>query len=147
MTLVVLLLTAFAIFAIAAVAVGRFTYQSAHEARQAVFDLDEATEWVADRLPYELQARLRHEDVRLLIGWYLDELEATGVAYERDEERPDEEGDVLVVDEDRLAARVLGRAEERDVDVSDVDILFVIDETVGYLRAIGAMGPEADATS
>jgi len=74
-------------------------------------------------------------------------LEETGVAYERDEERLDDEGEALVVDEDQLAARVLGRAEERDIDVSDVDVLFVIDETVGYLRAIGALGPEADEAS
>lgn len=144
MTVVVLALTAFAVFAIAAVAIGRFTFGSAQEARQAVFDLDEAVEWVADRLPPDLQARMSHEDVRSLLGWYLDELEGTGVAYERDEERlPDDGGEPVVVQEDEVAARVLERAELAGVDCSDVDVLLVIDETVGYLRAIGAVGHEA----
>ena len=75
------------VFAVAAVAVGRATFSSAVTARQSVFDLDEAVEFVADRLPSEQQARLSHDDVREVIGWSLDELEASRVAYERDEER------------------------------------------------------------
>lgn len=158
--LVIVLLTAFVIFAIAAVTVGRATFTGARTARQAVFDLDEAVDYVADRLPFELQARLSHDDVRDLLGWYLDELEAKRVAYERDEERlpdpatadeadpdepaPDDGLDEIVVDEDRVAATVIGRAEKAQLDVTDVDVLLVLGECEAYLRAIGAIGGPAD---
>lgn len=145
MTIVVLALTAFVVFAVAAVAVGRVVAAGSTSARQAVYDLDEATDWVADRLPFELQARLSHDDVRVVLAWYLDELEAKGVAYERDEERPDaDEPGPLVVDEDAAAARVLGRVEEAgNLELSDVDVLLVLEEGLGYLRAIGAIGGAA----
>jgi hypothetical protein len=143
-TLVLLLVTGFVVFAIAAVAVGRFTFASAQTARQAVFDLDEATGWVADALPYELQARLSHDDVRAVLGWFLDDLEDAGVAYERDEERRDDEASPpVVVDDHALTARVLGRAEEAGLDLSDLDVLLILEAGDGYLRAIGAVGTAA----
>jgi hypothetical protein len=166
-TLVLVLVTAFLIFAIAAVTVGQMTFSAARTARQAVFDLDEAVDYVADRLPYEVQARLSHDDVRRLLSWYLDELEAKRVAYERDEERlPEDAGqdieasnarevddaalenietlDEIVVDEDRVAAKVLGRAEKAKLDVTDVDVLLVLGECEQYLIDIGAIGGRAD---
>jgi hypothetical protein len=171
-TLVLVLVTAFAIFAIAAVTVGRMTFAGARTARQAVFDLDEAVDYVADRLPLEVQARLSHDDVREILGWYLDELEGTRVAYERDEERlpddiseapdassalevddaepdgrgldPTATGDEIVVDEDRVAAKVIGRAERAELDVTDVDVMLVLGECEAYLVEIGAIGGRAD---
>jgi hypothetical protein len=142
-TVALIVLTAFVIFAIAAVAVGRFTFTGAVTARQSVFDLDEAVDFVADRLPFELQARLSHDEVRAVLGWMLDELERAAVAYERDELRVDHEDDEVVVDEQTMAARVIGRAERSDLDLSDVDILLILEEAEAYLRAIGAIGAEA----
>jgi hypothetical protein len=161
--LVLVLLTAFVIFAIAAVAVGRATFTGARTARQAVFDLDEAVEYVADRLPYEVQARISHYDVRAVLGWYLDELEAKRVAYERDEERLPEDDtdgagrrnddidddldvvlDEIVVDEDRVAAKVIGRTEAAGLELTDVDVLLILGECEDYLVAIGAIGGQAE---
>jgi hypothetical protein len=144
MALVLILLTALVIFVVAAVAVGRVAHTSSVTARQAVFDLDEAVDFVADRLPYELQARLSHDDVRAVLGWYLDELEASQVAYERDQQRlPEQGGDDIVLDEQHLTAQVIGRCEAIGMELSDVDVLFVLEEGEQYLRAIGALGREA----
>lgn len=154
MTILLIAVTAFVIFAIAAVAIGRATFAGARTARQAVFDLDEAVDFVADRLPAELQARLSHDDVREVLNWYLDELEADRVAYERDDERlpddPDEDAeededlpDEIVVDEQTVAAKVIGRAEDAELGLSDLDVLLILEEGEQYLRAIGAVGGEA----
>jgi hypothetical protein len=142
-TVVLIALTAFVIFAIAAVAIGRATFSAATTARQSVFDLDEAVDFVADRLPYELQARLSHDDVRAVLGWMLDELERVDVAFERDELRDDHEDAEVVVDDHDMAARVIGRAEKSALELSDVDVLLILDEGEAYLRAIGAVGAEA----
>ncbi len=166
MAIVILLLAGFLIFAIAAVTIGGVAARGARTARQAVFDLDEAVEFVADRLPYELQARMSHDEVRTVLAWYLDELEAERVAYERDELRlPDDpavesdgesgddgdgggddpEPDSIVLDEQSLAAQVIGRAEKAELGLSDVDVLLVLEEGEHYLQAIGAVGGEAEA--
>lgn len=138
---------AFVVFAIAAVAVGRVVATEAARPRQAVYDLHEATDWVAERLPFEVQARLSHDDVHTVLSWYLDELEAKGVAYQRDEKRPDTQGPgALVVDEDSAAAKVIGRIEaSSDLDLSDVEVVLILEAGAGYLQAIGAVGGEAPA--
>ncbi len=72
---------ALVVFAIAAVAVGQVVATESSRPRQAVYDLHEATDWVAERLPFEVQARISHDDVHTVLSWYLDELEVKGVAY------------------------------------------------------------------
>ena len=47
------------------------------------------------------------------------------------------------LDEQTVAARVIGRAEDTDLDLSDVDILLVLEEVEQYLVAIGAVGGQA----
>ena len=39
-----------------------------------MFDLDEAVEWVAADLPFEVSAQLSHEEVRQLLTWSLEHL-------------------------------------------------------------------------
>ena len=142
MLLVFLVLTAFAVFAVAAVAVGRVVGQTRTLPREAVFDLDEAVEWVADRLPEQVQARLTYDEVHQILAWYLDELESKGVAFESDEDRPDPDGSgALVVDDDQVLARILARATAAGLSVSDEDVVLVIEEQDRYLDAIGAVGP------
>ena len=51
---------------IALVAVGREAFTLGTQPKQAHFDLEEAVEFVADRLPDEVTARLSFDDVRSL---------------------------------------------------------------------------------
>ena len=74
------LLSALIAFVIAAVAVGSVTAAQATKARPAVYDLNEAVEFVGDRLAPEITAEISYDDVRQVLLWHLDFLEDKGVA-------------------------------------------------------------------
>jgi hypothetical protein len=118
------------------VAVGRETGMLAGRARPAVFDVTEAVEFIADRLPADVAGRLSHDDVRWVLRTDVDVLEsatAEGVGDDVDDE---------VVDEDDAVARILARADEDGRDIVDEDVVAVLDARLAYLEAIGAIGPE-----
>ena len=139
MPLIILIVAALAVIAIGLVTVGRVVGRLSVEAPVSVFDEDEAVEWIADRLPYDVQAQLSHEDVRRIVLWHLEYLEDEGVATETAfEEAPDN----VVVGEDDALAYVLGRATEAGLDADDTQIALVLDTERAYLEAIGAIGPE-----
>ena len=141
MGIILLVVMGFVIFAIAALTVGTVVSQSRGQARQSVFDVEEAALWVGEQLPDEVRSQLSYTDVEDIVGWYVDYLEEHGVAYERDAERSeDSEGGALVVDEDQALAFVIGRASDDRMDVTDQEVVAVIDCTIDYLDAIGAIG-------
>jgi len=131
MVIVFVVLIAVLIFVIAAVAVGRETSRLAAQPPRPVFDMDEAVEWIADRLPPEVTAELSHDDVRQILQWSLDQLAV----------RPDDE--VLVVDDETLAY-VQVRAREAGRDWTEAQIQHVLDVQLAYLQAIGAAGAERE---
>ncbi len=49
-----------------------------------------------------------------------------------------------MVDEDKALAFVIGRASRAEVDVTDEEIVVVLDSTISYLSAIGAIGSVVD---
>ena len=51
---------------------------------------------------------------------------------------------IRVVGEDQAIARILGAAEAAQRDLSDGDIVAVLEARLRYLDAIGAIGPEVD---
>ena len=148
--------------------VGRETARLARSARPAVFELTEATEFIADRLPPETQARISHEDVRWVLLADADLLEeATADPNDRkypwsrrtrvvagrpipvrndagEITDPDDGGPAdpfgQVVDEDVAVARILGMAEASGRDLADEDIAAVLEARLGYLEQIGAVG-------
>lgn len=123
------------IVAIGLVVLGRETARLAAAPRPAVFDVAEAVEFIADRLPLDAQGRLTHDDVRwvLLADADLIEDETDGTA-----------DDGRVVDEDAAVARILVLADGSGRDLLDEDVAAVLDARAAYLEAIGAVGPEAD---
>jgi hypothetical protein len=127
------------VFAIAAVAVGRVTGSLARSPRRSLFDLDEAVDFVADRLPDEVTAQVSYDDVRQVITWHLDLLAERGLSGP-DDTLP-EEG---VLDETDMAAAVLRRAERERVDVTAEQVVVILDAEFAYLEAIGAIGPRAE---
>lgn len=76
------LLTAVVVVVIGLVAVGRVTLTLADQPRPSSYDLDEAVELVADRLPDSATAQLSYDDVRAVLSLHLDYLEMKGVAFE-----------------------------------------------------------------
>jgi hypothetical protein len=107
-----------------------------------VFDEDEAVEWIADRLPFDVAARLSHDDVRRIVGWHLDYLEVEGIATEA---AYADAPDAVVVGEDDSLAYVLGQAGEAGLEADDTQIALVLDTERAYLTAIGAIGPQVQS--
>ena len=132
-------------FVIAAVTVGWVVERQASRARVAVYDLDAAVHYVADRLSEATTAELSYDDVADVLGWHLDELRERGVASFRSDEAP---GDALVVvDEAEPVARILARIDgtDRANTLTDDRVVEILATHDGYLRSIGAVGPPADA--
>ena len=111
------------------VVLGRETSRLATSARPAVFDLSEAVEFIADRLPPDVQGRLSHDDVRWVLLTDAELLEAVA-----------DEGEV---DPDEAVARILATADGSGRELEDADVVAVLDGRTAYLEAIGAIGPEA----
>lgn len=145
MIVVFIVLTALAIIAIGLVAVGKVTAELAVEPPTSVFDLDEAVTFVADNLPDYVTAQLSYDDVRVLLGFHLDYLEAKGVAGESDHDLDALPAGPIVTGEDEGVAYVLGRADEVGLDCEDVHVVEVIEAELSYMRAIGAIGAEVPA--
>ena len=131
MAIVLIALAVVAVFVIAAVTIGRETSRLAEQSPRPVFDMDEAVEWIGDRLPLEVSAQLSHDDVRQIVQWSLDHLAVS----------PDDE--VLVVDEETLAY-VQVRARDGRHEWTEHQIRAVLDVQLAYLEAIGAAGPERE---
>jgi hypothetical protein len=145
------------------VVLGRETARLADVARPAVFDLTEAVDFIADRLPEATQTRISHDDVRWVLLADADLLEDATAELPPDhdtsgsddaDDRTDGEADEgaaaddepqrQVVDEDAAVARILDLADQSGRDLADEDIVAVLDGRLAYLEAIGAIGPEAD---
>ena len=78
-TIVFVVLAAVVVFAIAAAVVGREAHRLDAVAPRVVYTLDEAVDYVCDRLPPASQARLTPAEVELLLTLHLRWLRAKGL--------------------------------------------------------------------
>jgi hypothetical protein len=144
MTVVFIVVATVAVFAIAAVTIGREARRLDAVAPRAVYEIDEATEFVADRLPADTQARLTYEELRKLLVLHMRWLHANGLQPSNVVDRPQDIVDPVVVGEETLTAFLLGQAEGARIDVlDDVDVVHVVRAHLAYFDAIGAIGPSA----
>ncbi|MCU1453278.1 MAG: hypothetical protein JWN46_1424 [Acidimicrobiales bacterium] len=127
-------LAALLVVGIGLVVLGRETGTLAARPRSAVFELEEAVEFIADDLPVEVASQISHGDVRWVLQRDVDLLE---------EATSDDASGIQVVDEDAAIARILAAAEAERRDLSDAAVVAVLDSRLRYLAAIGALGPEA----
>jgi len=126
------------IVAIALVAVGKVTAELATAPRVSVFDMDEAVEFIADRLSLDAAGQLSYDDVRTILDLHIDYLEERGVATER---RLDELPHTpAVTDDDGSVGYVIGRLAGTDAEITDEQVVEVLDLQLEYLGAIGAIG-------
>ena len=126
------------VLAIAAGAVGREARRLDALPPRAVFDLDEAVEWVADHLPDEVTAILSYDEVRQLLEWTIEELQSIGVAGKTGERVARE----TVVDESPFTGAMVERVVNAGLDISAYNVQEVVHTTLRYLEAISAIGPE-----
>lgn len=137
-------LLAIGTFVIAAAAVGSVTGTLAQRPRRSVYDLAEATYFVADRLPADITARLSYDEVEAVLGAHCDYLTARGLASGRAADDIGE--DLMLISEDDSTAWIIGNLEESGLEISDEDVVVVLEVEADYYRAIGMFGPEvADA--
>src|SRR5689334_4174238 len=131
----ILVVAAVAVFAIAAVVIGREAHRLDAVAPRATYVLDDAVDYVADHLPPESQARLTHDEVRRhglqppVAGDHVQDI-----------------ADQVVVEETDAAGYLIGQVEARGMDVDDVDVVNVVDAHLAYFETIGAVGPPATDT-
>ena len=140
MTIVWILAALALAFAVAAVVVGREARRLDAEPPRPVFDPDEAVEWVANHLPFEVSAVLSHDDVRRILDWNLEYFRSKGVS--GNGTTPHVEAPIVVGGAETVAY-VLDQAVRTDRDYTPDQVLAVLDAQMSYLEAIGAVGPEA----
>jgi len=139
-------LAALASFVIAAVVIGREARRLDSVAPRAVYDLDQAIEFVADRLPAETQARLTFDELRVLLKLHMRWIHDKGLQPADVIDRPQGITDVIVLGEETLTAYLLGKAEESRIEVlDDVDVVHVVRAHLAYFEMIGAVGPSASS--
>ena len=139
-------LAAIASFVIAAVVIGREARRLDSVAPRAVYDFDQAIEFVADRLPAETQARLTFDELRVLLKLHMRWIHEKGLQPDDVIDRPQDITDVVVLGEETLTAYLLGKAEESRIEVlDDVDVVHVVRAHLAYFESIGAVGPSASS--
>jgi hypothetical protein len=143
-TIAFAVVAALSVFAIAAGTVGREAHRLDAVAPRAVYQLDEAVDFVSDRLPVESQARLTPEEVDELLRAHLRWLYEQGLQPDRAVDARQEIDETIVLSEDALVAYLLAEADRIGVELlDDVDAVNVVDAHLEYFEAIGAVGPQA----
>lgn len=138
-------LSALSAFVIAAVSVGSVTAQQGIKARPAVYDIEKAVEFVAESLPASVTAEVSYEQVRQVLEWHLEYLEAKGVASTHTDAELSE--DLIVVDDAEPIAWILGKADEGDAELSDDHVAAILLGQERYFGHIGAFGPQVNSTA
>jgi hypothetical protein len=132
------------VFAIAAGTIGREAHRLDSVAPRAVYNLDEAVDFVSDQIPPESQARLTPAEVESLLVAHLRWLHEKGLQPDDAVDHRQDIEEQVVLTEDTLVAYLLGAAAESGVELlDDVDAVNVVDAHLAYLAAIGAVGPSA----
>jgi len=145
-TILFIVLSAVLVFVIAAGAVGREAHRLDAVAPRVVYEIEEAVQFVADRLPADTQARLTFDEVQVLLREHLNWMATKGLQPEKPVDQVQNISEPVVVDENTLTAHLLARAGERGVEiVDDIDIVRVVDAHLAYFAAIGAVGPHAES--
>lgn len=146
--LIYVVIAAVAVLAIAWLAVGREILALAAKPKTSVYDLYEAVDHVAERLPSRLAAKLSSDDVEQILRWRLNHLRAMGLATLG---RVDTDAELaaaaarrrerdIVASEDEVIDAVLADALTSGLDIDELDVVVVLDLERGYLEDIGAIG-------
>lgn len=145
-TLVYLVVTIVAVFVIAAVVVGREAHRLDAVAPRSVYIPEEATEFVAEYLSHESQARLTPDDLDHLLTFHMRWLHSKGLQPTNVVDRRQDISAPVVMTDETVTAYLLGEAERNGVEIiADVDVVNVVDAHLAYFEAIGAIGDRAVA--
>ena len=143
--IVAIVIAAALVFAIAAAIIGREARRLDSVAPRVVYELEQATQFVADNLPSEAQARLTYAELRKLLVFHMRWLHDQGLQPSGVVDRRQDIVDEVVIDEQTLTAYLLDAAEKNNIEIlDDVDAVHVVKAHLKYFDAIGAIGPQSN---
>ncbi|MFQ5558163.1 MAG: hypothetical protein ACE5GB_11745 [Acidimicrobiales bacterium] len=132
------------VVAIAVAALGMVVGRLEHETRPALYEFEDAVDYIADRLPDEVTARVSYDDVRQVLRWHLDWFSSVGLSTRHGQELGDPAlapDDVVVGDDTAAVEAVVARSlDENGPDA--LDVVCILDMQMRYLTAIGALDSE-----
>src|SRR5687768_15206522 len=121
------------VFAIAAGAVGREAQRLDALPARPVFDPDEATTWIAERLPPQVTARLSYAELGRIVNWTLDLLRQRAAVARTSGEVPDA-GAPAVIDIDSAVDYSITEAMAIGLDLHREDVRAAVQEIMTYLE-------------
>jgi hypothetical protein len=130
------------VVAIAAALVIREAGRIAKEPPPALFDLDEAHDWVVAHVPDDVAATLTSDDVRRILEFQLEYFENKGVSGNGSSGSP-ATGPVVVGGAEAVAY-IVERAASTGEAYLPEQVYGVLETQISYLRSIGAIGPPAN---
>jgi hypothetical protein len=128
------------VVAIAAVLVIREAGRIAKEPPPALFDLEEAHDWVVAHVPDDVAATLTSDDVRRILELQLEYFDKKGVS--GNGSGPHATGPVVVGGAEAVAY-IVDRAAATGEAYLPEQVYGVLETQIAYLRSIGAVGPAA----
>ena len=136
---------AVSVFLIAALTIGREARRLDAMAPRAVYQLEQAADYVAVSLPEATQARLTMEELEKLLVLHMNWLHSKGLLPAKAVDQRQDISTPIVVTEDSLIAYLLGESDKAGIQImDDVDLVNVTEAHLAYFDAIGAVGPVAD---
>ncbi len=121
-----------------------------HTPEKVVFDIDKATDFVADNLPEAITGKLSYQDVELLIKWELTYFRQRGIATYGSvdflAEKASQSVETVFAHEDELVDQLYAQATENNLEIDAVDIVCVTELVNQYLVKVGAIGSAVDGT-
>lgn len=129
-------------------AVGGAVRRTEGELVPAVFEVHDAVDWIAERLPEEAAAQLTLADVAMVLAWWLEYIDSVGLASAHGQELGADAGGAVADDAaaddaaavDHVVARALDVPEEQGGPLDPVAVVVALDLLGVYLREIGAIG-------
>ena len=113
----------------------------------AVFEVDDAVDWIAERLPPEVASQLRQDEVLEIIGWWLASLDTAGLASEYGQELGDvaieNNAGKVIADLDGIVDDVVVKGLSKNEPIDELAVVVVLDMLMVYLTEIGAIGRHA----
>jgi hypothetical protein len=136
-----------AVIAIAAYLVIREAGRLARTPPPAIFDTEDAFDWIVEHLPDDDAATLTADDVRRILDLQTEYLERYGPlrgVVEPNGSTTSPDGPAVVGGGDEIAYIVTRSAETGEAYIPE-QVDAVVEAQLAYLRAIGAVGPPAEA--
>lgn len=140
-----IVIAAVGVFLIAAITIGREARRLDAMAPRAVYQLEQAADFVAMSLPEITQARLTMEELEKLLVLHMNWLHSKGLLPAKAVDQRQDISTPIVVTEESLIAYLLGESDKAGIQImDDVDLVNVTEAHLAYFNAIGAVGPVAD---